>query len=89
MPTELEEVSSYPALKREIITNTTKLVGFIASPNPQIRKLAIENLVPYSVAEPAIFKAEGLTPVKNLKILIRDHPVSFTRRPSSMTKGTE
>jgi hypothetical protein len=55
-------------------------VGFIASPNPQIRKLAIENLVPYSTAEPSIFKTEDLTPVKNLKILIRDHPVRLRRR---------
>ena len=53
-------------------------MGFIASPNPQIRKLAIENLVPYSTAEPGIFKTEQLTPVKNLKILIRDHPVSYS-----------
>jgi hypothetical protein len=50
-------------------------VGFIANPNPQIRKLAIENLVPYSTEQPDIFKADQLTPIKNLKILIRDHPV--------------
>jgi hypothetical protein len=50
-------------------------VGFIAHPNPQIRKLATENLVPYSTEQPAIFKTEELLPVKHLKFLIRDHPV--------------
>ena len=39
--------------------------------------LAAENLVPYSLSEPAIFKAEKLTPVKHLKFLVRDHPVSY------------
>jgi hypothetical protein len=53
-----------------------QLVGFIAHPNPQIRQVAVENLVPYSLAEPAIFKTENLKPVKNLTILIKDHPVS-------------
>jgi hypothetical protein len=50
-------------------------VGFIAHPNPQIRKLATENLVPYSTEQPSIFKTEELLPVKHLKFLIRDHPV--------------
>jgi hypothetical protein len=50
----------------------TQLVGFIAHPNPQIRAVAIENLVPYSLSEPAIFKAEELKPVKHLKFLVRD-----------------
>jgi hypothetical protein len=53
-------------------------VGFIAHPNPQIRQVAVENLVPYSTAEPAVFKTENLKPVKNLTILIKDHPVSHT-----------
>lgn len=51
-------------------------MGFIAHPNPDIRKVAVENLVPYSTAEPNVFKSEDLKPVKNLTILIRDHPVS-------------
>ncbi|KAK4176712.1 hypothetical protein QBC36DRAFT_387281 [Triangularia setosa] len=55
-------------------TELEELVGFIAHPNPQIRLVAIENLVPYSVSEPSIFKTENLTPVKHLKFLIRDHP---------------
>ncbi|KAF9881838.1 DNA-binding protein hgh1 [Colletotrichum karsti] len=51
-----------------------QLVGFIAHQNPQIRKLAVENLVGYSQAQPAIFKTESLTPVKHLKFLVKDHP---------------
>ncbi|KAF5708361.1 hypothetical protein FMUND_10632 [Fusarium mundagurra] len=50
------------------------LVGFIANPNAQIRLLAAENLVPYSLSEPSIFKAEKLQPVKHLSFLVRDHP---------------
>ncbi|KAL2257113.1 hypothetical protein VTK26DRAFT_643 [Humicola hyalothermophila] len=55
-------------------TELEELVGFIANPNPQIRKLAIENLEQYSTSQPSIFKAQDLTPVKHLKFLIRDHP---------------
>ncbi|KAK0735743.1 hypothetical protein B0T21DRAFT_412340 [Apiosordaria backusii] len=55
-------------------TELEELVGFIAHPNPQIRLVAIENLVPYSASQPAIFKTENLTPVKHLKFLIRDQP---------------
>ncbi|KAL2267647.1 hypothetical protein VTJ83DRAFT_4924 [Remersonia thermophila] len=55
-------------------TELEELVGFIAHPNPSIRKLAAENLVPYSTENPSIFKTEDLTPVKHLKFLIRDIP---------------
>ncbi|KAG6028593.1 hypothetical protein E4U41_000633 [Claviceps citrina] len=55
-------------------TELEELVGFIAHANPQIRLAATENLVPYSTAEPAIFKTENLKPIKHLKLLIRDHP---------------
>ncbi|KAL0944397.1 DNA-binding protein hgh1 [Colletotrichum truncatum] len=55
-------------------TELEELVGFIAHPNPQIRQVAAENLVGYSQAQPAIFKTEGLTPVKHLKFLVKDHP---------------
>ena len=51
-------------------------MGFIAHSNPQIRQVATENLVPYSTAEPAIFKTDDLLPVRNLKVLVRDDPVS-------------
>ena len=62
---------------------SSQLVGFVAHPNPQIRQVAVENLVPYSTAEPSIFKTEELKPVKNVAILIRDHPVSPLPWPST------
>jgi hypothetical protein len=80
MPTELEEVSEGRTRSHHRLQSLTfrnQLVGFIAHPNPQVRALAIENLVPYSTAEPAVFKTEQLQPVKNLRILVRDHPVSL------------
>ncbi|KAK9770239.1 hypothetical protein AB5N19_10981 [Seiridium cardinale] len=55
-------------------TELEELVGFIANPNPQIRLLATENLVPYSLSQPSIFKVDNLQPVKNLKLLVKDHP---------------
>ncbi|KAI1465860.1 DUF383-domain-containing protein [Daldinia caldariorum] len=55
-------------------TELEELVGFIANPRPEIRGLAMEHLVPYSTSQPSIFKADNLQPVKNLKLLIKDHP---------------
>jgi len=37
---------------------------------------AVENLVPYSVSQPAIFKTNQLLPIKDLKLLVRDYKVS-------------
>lgn len=54
---------------------TCQLVGFIASPNPQIRAVAVESLVPYSASQPSIFKAKDLLPIQNLKVLVQDRPV--------------
>lgn len=62
-------------IHRIFILTYFQLVGFIASPSPQIRAVAIENLVPYSTTDPSIFKANKLTPVKNLKVLVQDRPV--------------
>ncbi|KAH8912575.1 DUF383-domain-containing protein [Coniochaeta sp. PMI_546] len=55
-------------------TELEELVGFIANPNPQIRQLAVQNLVPFSLEQSQIFKTEDLKPIKHLKLLIRDHP---------------
>ncbi|PTD05297.1 Protein HGH1 [Fusarium culmorum] len=55
-------------------TELEELVGFIANPNAQIRLLAAENLVPYSLSEPSIFKNDKLQPIKHLSFLVRDHP---------------
>ncbi|KAF7539996.1 hypothetical protein G7Z17_g12286 [Cylindrodendrum hubeiense] len=57
-----------------LTTGPVQLVGFIAHPNPQIRQVAVVNCVPYSTTDPALFKAEDLQPVKNLKLLVEDHP---------------
>ena len=56
-------------------TELEELVGFIANPSQQIRLVAIENLVPYSLSQPDIFKADKFVPIKNLKLLVKDHPV--------------
>ncbi|KAI1638536.1 hypothetical protein F4809DRAFT_639435 [Biscogniauxia mediterranea] len=55
-------------------TELEELVGLVADPKPEVRVLAAEHLVPYSTSQPSIFKTDNLKPVKNLKILIRDHP---------------
>ncbi|KAL2015474.1 hypothetical protein VTK56DRAFT_5380 [Thermocarpiscus australiensis] len=72
---ECWESSSVWLLSRFIMpTELEELVDFISNPNPQIRLLAVENLVPYSTAQPSLFKRKDLVPVKHLKFLIRDHP---------------
>ncbi|KAI1175041.1 hypothetical protein F4777DRAFT_344972 [Nemania sp. FL0916] len=55
-------------------TELEELVGLVADPNPQVRVLAAEHLVPYSISEPSIFKTENLKPIHNLKLLIKDVP---------------
>ncbi|KAI1394087.1 DUF383-domain-containing protein [Hypoxylon trugodes] len=55
-------------------TELEELVGFIVDPKPEIRALATEHLVPYSTSQPSLFKSDNLTPVKNLKLLVKDHP---------------
>ncbi|CAK7240998.1 MAG: Protein hgh1 [Sporothrix thermara] len=55
-------------------TELEELVGFIGHENPQIRLLAVENLVPYTTSQPSIFKVNNLEPIHELKILVADHP---------------
>ncbi|KAL1887176.1 Protein hgh1 [Ceratocystis pirilliformis] len=55
-------------------TELEELVGFISHPNPQIRQVAVENLVPFSLSQPEIFKANEYQSLKFLKILTRDKP---------------
>ncbi|KAK3323464.1 putative cytoplasm protein [Cercophora scortea] len=55
-------------------TELEELVGFIAHPNQQVRKTAIEHLVHFSTEQPSIFKTEKLLPIKHLKFLVRDEP---------------
>ncbi|EPS42775.1 hypothetical protein H072_3242 [Dactylellina haptotyla CBS 200.50] len=54
------------------------LVGFLASPRQEIRMIACGNLVGYSAGpQNSIFKTSNLKPIKDLKILVRDHaPIS-------------
>ncbi|OWP00079.1 hypothetical protein B2J93_8650 [Marssonina coronariae] len=54
-------------------TELEELVEFVSHGNTQVRQLAVENLVPYSVTQPAVFKTNGLLPVKDLKLLVRDY----------------
>lgn len=44
---------------------------------------AVENLVPYSLSQPAIFKTNELLPVKDLKLLVRDYEVRSSQNPLS------
>ncbi|KAL8789225.1 MAG: hypothetical protein Q9195_006934 [Heterodermia aff. obscurata] len=52
----------------------TKLVEFLHHGNTQIRQIAAENLVPYSKNFPSIFQSGQCTPIKDLKLLIKDYP---------------
>ncbi|KAK6357843.1 hypothetical protein TWF730_007200 [Orbilia blumenaviensis] len=54
-----------------------ELVGFLASPRHEIRNIACGTLVGYSTGpQNSIFKPPGLKPIKDLKILVRDHPTT-------------
>lgn len=77
MPSELEDLVGF-------INHGSTPVRQLGMPNLQtfvqqcvlmIRVVAVENLVPYSLSQPAIFKTDGLLPVKHLKLLVRDYPV--------------
>ncbi|MCJ1405367.1 hypothetical protein MMC11_008594 [Xylographa trunciseda] len=54
-------------------TELEDLVEFLHHGNTQIRQVAVENLLPYSKTQPAIFKINQLTPVKDLKLLVKDY----------------
>lgn len=82
-PTKLDE-GKPPAPREDILLEQTRsifempteleeLVGFLGSPRPEIRQIALENLVGYSKGpQSAIFKPKGLAPIKNLKLLVGD-----------------
>ncbi|KAK0112066.1 hypothetical protein ONS96_001327 [Cadophora gregata f. sp. sojae] len=54
-------------------TELEQLVDFVSHGNTQVRQLAVENLVPYSLTDPTIFKTNDLLPIKDLKLLVRDY----------------
>ncbi|KAI4115322.1 MAG: hypothetical protein LQ341_007742 [Variospora aurantia] len=56
-------------------TELEELVEFLHHGNTQIRQIAAENLVPYSKTQPSIFKNGQLTPIKDLKLLVKDYAV--------------
>jgi hypothetical protein len=60
-----------------IRSNIIQLVDFIHHGNTPIRQLAVENLVPYSLSQPSIFKKDQLLPIRDLKLLVRDYAVSL------------
>ncbi|KAL8923756.1 MAG: hypothetical protein Q9172_003002 [Xanthocarpia lactea] len=62
-------------------TELEELIEFLHHGNTQIRQIGTpsaglkttENLVPYSKTQPAIFKSGQLSPVKDLKLLVKDY----------------
>ncbi|KAH8601593.1 DNA-binding protein-like protein HGH1 [Bisporella sp. PMI_857] len=54
-------------------TELEELVDFISHGNTQVRQLAVEHLVPYSISHPLIFQSNQLLPIKDLKLLVRDY----------------
>ncbi|KAI8635276.1 hypothetical protein F5Y19DRAFT_469146 [Xylariaceae sp. FL1651] len=55
-------------------TELEELVSLVTNRNPQVRVIAAEHLVPYSISQPDIFKRENLKPIQDLKLLIKDYP---------------
>ncbi|TVY31342.1 Protein HGH1-like protein, partial [Lachnellula occidentalis] len=72
MPTELEEIL--------YLTATHKCDKLVCGMTPPLKKNtvltcapAVENLVPFSLSQPEIFKTNELLPIKDLKLLVRDY----------------
>ncbi|KAF2178784.1 DUF383-domain-containing protein [Zopfia rhizophila CBS 207.26] len=55
-------------------TELEELVEFLHHGNTQIRQVAAEHLVGYSESHTSLFKREQLSPVKDLKLLVKDYP---------------
>ncbi|KAE8306890.1 hypothetical protein BDV41DRAFT_89212 [Aspergillus transmontanensis] len=54
-------------------TELEELVEFLHHGNTQIRQIACENLLGFSIAQPNLFKRHQLLPVRDLKLLVRDY----------------
>ncbi|KLJ07838.1 hypothetical protein EMPG_16692, partial [Blastomyces silverae] len=50
-----------------------ELVEFLHHGNSQIRQIACENLLEFSISQPSLFKVHQLLPVRDLKLLVRDY----------------
>lgn len=56
-------------------TELEELVSFVASPNPQVRQLALEAALGYSTGlQSEVFLAHGSKPIRDLKIIVNDIP---------------
>ncbi|KAL8678423.1 MAG: hypothetical protein Q9186_005231 [Xanthomendoza sp. 1 TL-2023] len=66
-------------------TELEELVEFLHHGNTQIRQIAAENLIPYSKTQPAIFKTGQLTPIRDLKLLVKDYPPIATSALTILT----
>lgn len=69
-------------------TELEELVEFLHHGNTQIRQIATENLVPYSKNFPSVFKSGQCTPVKDLKLLVKDYTVCRKRKLAPLTYTT-
>ncbi|KAG9241166.1 DNA-binding protein-like protein HGH1 [Calycina marina] len=54
-------------------TELEELVEFVSHGNTEVRKIAVEHLVPYSISNPLVFQTNQLQPVTDLKLLVRDY----------------
>ncbi|KAM0805992.1 hypothetical protein BDR22DRAFT_906741 [Usnea florida] len=54
-------------------TELEELAEFLHHGNTRIRQTAAENLLPYSKTQPALFRTAQFTPVKDLKLLVKDY----------------
>ncbi|KAF7713548.1 Uncharacterized protein PECH_000568 [Penicillium ucsense] len=54
-------------------TELEELVEFLHHGNTQIRQVAVEHLVGFSTAQPSLFKAHQLLPIRDLKLLSKDY----------------
>lgn len=76
--TSSSSLISYPMATRRCDSLVSSLSSQTTKTDPAT---AVENLVPYSLSQPAIFKTNQLLPIKDLKLLVRDYKVSSTLEP--------
>ncbi|KAI5848169.1 DNA-binding protein HGH1 [Tricharina praecox] len=56
-------------------TELEELVGFLGSPRPEIRQLALEHAVGYSAgSQSSVFLEPALKPIRDLKVIVNDIP---------------
>jgi len=63
--TQIRQIGTVPKIIQDV--RALLIMGFYV--------VATENLVPYSETQPQIFKIGQLTPVKDLKVLVKDYAV--------------